>query len=77
MYYSYDLLCRKRKGKFAIIWLLSSSRKVSAREVMSIPFPDIIDNVEIIIVRNYPDHLPESVGSQFSLYLKGELTLFV
>jgi len=50
---------------------------VSAREVMSIPFPDIIDNVENIIVRNYPDHLPESVGSQFSLYLKGELTLFV
>jgi len=40
MYYSYDLLCRKRNGKFAIIWLLSNSTKV-----MSIPFADIIDDV--------------------------------
>ena len=50
---------------------------MSAREVMNIPFPYIIDDVENIIVRNYPDHLPESVGSRFSFYLKEEPTLFI
>jgi hypothetical protein len=31
------------------------------------------DDVENIIVRKYPDHLPESIGSRFSLYLSSKL----
>jgi len=31
------------------------------------------DDVENIVVRNYPDHLPEHLGSQFSLYLSSKL----
>ena len=31
------------------------------------------DDVENIIVRRYPDHLPESIGSRFSLYLSSKL----
>jgi len=47
-----DLLCRKRNGKFANIWRLANSRRLSAKEVMSIPFPDIIDVGSPIRKRN-------------------------
>jgi hypothetical protein len=42
MFYSYELLCRKPNGRFAVIWLLSNSRKVSNREVMKIDIPGIM-----------------------------------
>ena len=31
------------------------------------------DDVESVILRGYPDHLPEDMGSQFSLYLSSKL----
>ncbi|XP_023705557.1 uncharacterized protein LOC111863446 [Cryptotermes secundus] len=73
MFYSYELLCRKPNGRFTVIWLLANSRKVASREIMKISIPDIVNDVQDFIVRKYPDHLPESYGNRFSLYLSTKL----
>ncbi|XP_069694571.1 uncharacterized protein [Periplaneta americana] len=73
MFYSYDLLCHKARGRFAIIWLLANNMTVTLKEVLNIPLSDVINDLTSIVHGNYPADLPGDSGKGFSLYLCNKL----
>lgn len=40
MFYNYDLLCTRAGGKFALIWLAATNKKLSFNEIMKVNIHD-------------------------------------